>query len=1030
MEPVKNKLISFNLPLAIIVIIIFLILFCIGFFRLEIDTDLVDSLPQKDTAIRGAVYIFKNHPIQDQIIIDVGLETDNPDLLVDVGLTIEDKLMDSGLFETVGMKDFQSLIPDLVFHILENLPFLFSEKELEEKVKPLLTPLAIHKQINNHYNNLHSMNGIGVAELITKDPFGLKDFVLARLSSLAPSANARIYKEKLISTDGKHLFLMARLNQSGTDTIFGRKLTDLIKTISDDVMRKYSEEGNRITLSPVGGYRSALDNEVIIRKDVQKALVFTTLGIIILLLFAFSRPWIGLLSFVPAICGIVMAYFVYSLLYESISIMVIGFGGAIISITVDHGIAYLLFLDRPNVSTKGKEASREIWAIGLIAAMTSVGAFGTLIISGFPVLEQLGQFTALGIFFSFIFVHTVFPKIFPEIPPATIEKSFFSRRITKLASSGKKGAFAAFIFVIVMAFFAKPDFNVDLSAMNTVSRDTLAAEKLLEDVWGNIFSKIYLMIECENIEALQEKGDGLLEKMARDINAGYLASGFVPSMIFPGKNLRASNYNAWNNFWNKDRVADIKHSLTKSGEEKGFTADAFSPFYTIISSQILYNESESIPERFWGLLGISELSGKNDKKGMKQFLTFSTGDIYDAERFYGDYGSFGRVFDPELFTEKFGKLLFSTFVKLMVIIGISVTILLFFFFLDLKLTLVALLPVIFALISTLGTLKLIGRPLDIPCLMLSIIVMGMGIDYSLFFVRSYQRYGYADHPSFNVIRMAIFMASASTIIGFGVLCMADHSVLKSAGLASLFGISYSLIGAFVILPPLLEKMFQVEEDSCCMSESTSECIIERYHQMEAYIRMFVRFKLRLDPMFTELPKLIDQNLYIKTIIDIGSGYGIPGCWFLERFRGARLYGIEPDPERVRIASKAVRGRGNIVQGRAPYIPKLENHADLALMLDMEHYLTKDELTITLKRIRDALNCNGRLIVRGALPLKKKIVFTWWIEEIKNRINGLSTFYRPISQMEEIIKNTGFELELTELSGTNGELVWLIAKNKK
>jgi len=61
---------------------------------------------------------------------------------------------------------------------------------------------------------------------------------------------------------------------------------------------------------------------------------------------------------------------------------------------------------------------------------------------------------------------------------------------------------------------------------------------------------------------------------------------------------------------------------------------------------------------------------------------------------------------------------------------------------------------------------------------------------------------------------------------------------------------------------------------------------------------------------------------------------------------------------------------------------------------------------------------------------KKIVFTWWIEEIKNRINGLSTFYRPISQMEEIIKNTGFELELTELSGTNGELVWLIAKNKK
>ena len=71
--------------------------------------------------------------------------------------------------------------------------------------------------------------------------------------------------------------------------------------------------------------------------------------------------------------------------------MALGFGGAIISITVDHGIAYLLFLDRSTTSY-GKAASTEVRAIGLMATLTSVGAFSALYLTGFPVLQQLGLF--------------------------------------------------------------------------------------------------------------------------------------------------------------------------------------------------------------------------------------------------------------------------------------------------------------------------------------------------------------------------------------------------------------------------------------------------------------------------------------------------------------------------------------------------------------------------------------------------------------------------------------------------------------
>ena len=99
-----------------------------------------------------------------------------------------------------------------------------------------------------------------------------------------------------------------------------------------------------------------------------------------------------------------LAFFAFSLFHKSISIMVIGFGGAIISLTVDQGIAYLLFLDRP-YATSGKMASEEVWAMGLLAVLTTLGAYGALCFSGFPVFEQLGQFTMWGLgMVSFLFM--------------------------------------------------------------------------------------------------------------------------------------------------------------------------------------------------------------------------------------------------------------------------------------------------------------------------------------------------------------------------------------------------------------------------------------------------------------------------------------------------------------------------------------------------------------------------------------------------------------------------------------------------
>ena len=101
------------------------------------------------------------------------------------------------------------------------------------------------------------------------------------------------------------------------------------------------------------------------------ALLLSTFGIALLLLFTFPRPWLGLLSLVPSLVGTAAALFVYSLIFRSVSILVLGFGGALISITVDYGISYLLLLDRRH-ETHGKAVARELQSIGgRIALLTT-----------------------------------------------------------------------------------------------------------------------------------------------------------------------------------------------------------------------------------------------------------------------------------------------------------------------------------------------------------------------------------------------------------------------------------------------------------------------------------------------------------------------------------------------------------------------------------------------------------------------------------------------------------------------------------
>jgi len=1010
-------------PLIVLAASAIIALFFYQLRHFKIETDIVGSLPQNDSVLSDARYCITHLPLQDRVVIDVSLNKPDRDLLVEGALFIQERLKRSELFENVGTEQVQEIFPELMTHILNTLPAMFTASDLNEKVKPLLSPDRMRNIMSDDLVQLQSLEGIGLAEFTRHDPLGLRNIVMARLSDLAPSKHASIYKGQLMSSDGTHVLIVAELLSSGTDTKVAGQIDSLLKQTSSDLGSRFAERGCKYTLNPVGAYRAALDNETMTKKDTRRAVLISTILVAILLIIGFPRPLLGLLALLPSLAGTTMAFIVYSLIHDSITILATGFGGAIISFTVDYGITYLLFLDRP-YRTYGLGATRESWSLGLLAMLTTAVSFAFLFISGFPALAQIGEFAALGVLFTYLCVHAFFPLVFPTMPPAKRKGFLPLQRLVNgvISSKGKWKFYVVAAFGAVMLFFAKPEFHVDLNSMSTVSRDTFSSEKLVKETWGDIFNRIYLMVEGMDPGEILKKGDRLLPMLEEDMKSGALSSGFLPSMIFPGDQRANDNFRAWRKFWDEQGIARFKKNVSDLSLELGFKADAFEPFFRMVEKRDF--KRAEMPDRFYSMMGISK---KRDPSGWIQFSMLTPGPSYKGETFYSKYSitNLAKVFDPELFSRHLGEMLLSGFIKMALIVGLVTVIVALLYLFDIQLVIISMLPTGFALICTLGTLQVLGQPLGIAAIMVSVVVIGMGTDYALYLVRSYQRYMDETNASLRLVRMSVFLSFATTFVGFGVLALSSHSLLKSAGLCLALGIGYSFLGAVAIVPPALKRIYaqprHAIKDLKPGSKEHFKQIVGRYKHMEAYPRIFARFKLLLDPMFPRLANFVKPGW---KVIDVGCGYGVPAAWLIVLYPDLEFIACDPSVERARVAARVLGERAKVLPVGALDLPLDHVEADAALLLDVLHHLQDKELVELLSRLKASLLPEGRLIIRLTLPGTSFSLFRF-VEERRLLFKGTKPCWRSKEEVLDLLGTAGFQVELVEPTAQGREETWFI-----
>ena len=993
--------------------------------RLRIDTDITSAVPRGSVAFESARQVLSRHTSLDRVVINLSMRDGRaqPDALIAAGDVVVAELERSGLFTMVGTAAAARGITAIYADLPSQLPLLFSRDELNRLVAPKLEPAALSARLTDLAAEASDLAGIGAAARVAEDPLGLGEIALARLGDLVPTQQGRIERGHILDTEGKNLLVAAVPREGTRDTRASHAIDEAIQALARRFEQaKAGEVGDGVVVTPVGGYRAAIDNETLVTRDANLAILVSTIGIALLLLACFPRPWLGVFALLPAMAGGCLALFAYSLMESDISALALGFGGALISITVDQGAVYLLFVDR-KTKTAGHRAAHEVFSIGSLSTIINIGSFLSLRLTGFRVLGQIGLFAALGILFSYLFVHLVFPHIFPTVPAASrsawVPVDKWLARIT--VGRGFRALVVATAMFALGLVFARPKFVVDLAAANTVRPETAHDEAKVKAVWGDIFHRVYLLIDAKDDADFRQKSDAWLTVLEQEKSSGVIDHAFSPSMLSPGPVIAGQHQVAWTVFWNKDRVATVSAALREAGDKVGFAPEAFAPFLARLTAP---SPSATTPAALSsGLQALYGVGPGRDGKGVVWLGSVVPGPRYDPAVFADLASRAGfYVFDGDNFARTLADYLARSFRSMFVVVVCFVAGSVLLFFLDLRVAAIALAPMTFSFVLTLATLHLIGRPIDLVGLILSVLIFGMGVDYSFSFLRVYQRCLDEHHPSHGPVRTSIFLSSSATLVGMITMAFADHAVTRSAGIMATLAIGYCALGAYVILPPILRRLYTVKPLAPADREHPERWVMRRFRRLSTFPRMFARFKMRLDPMFSRLGEFLPEE---GTVLDIGCGFGVAAAWMLARSDKLRVVAIEPDEDRVTTARFVLGERGTVSEGSAPGdLPKVS--AAAVVCLDVIHHLDDTGLSATLAHARACLVPGGKLVLRATVPAQGAVPFFRWFETWRLSFARLVPHYRTRESVVAAMVAAGLRVAVVEATAPGREETWFIS----
>ncbi len=748
----------------------------------------IEVLLPADPAISRSMAFLKDSNLSNKVVISLALtnsDKDKKDLFAAV-----DQLAGSlkpPLFTkvTVGLSELQ--MTDNMEFFFDKIPQIFTDDDLTA-ISGQINQKSISERMRKNYLQLLKPEGIFMNSMLRSDPLGFNLVMLNKLKSLSASLGYNVTMEggHFISPDNRHAMIIVQTTVPVTDALGSQKLFKGI----DEQLRKLP---NYISADIVSGHSHTLSNEKVMKKDVALTSIVASVVFVLLFLFVFKDASAVLIFLIP-LFSIFQAIYICYFFMGGLSYSVIGLATVLAGISVDYGIQ--VYVAARNAKDTANDISRIARPVA-VGALTTVAVFFSFLFSRIEGYQQLGYLSILGLALSLIYCFMILPHFVSKKTMGL--KVGWKLEEVNWSNNAVVGIWLG--LTLVFLFFAfNVKFDSNIYKIDGTESSILQAEKRFQEVWGQDRPAI-LVTAGKSLEEALERSDMIAQEATKAIGVDHFSS---LSMLWPSEKARRGNLERWKKFWGQGRETELKKLLGVAGEKYGFAADAFSPFFSNLYKGTV-TDTTSIDNDF-----ISKLKERfiNKSRDSYQVLSF-----FPDEKKYVDAISELSKRHPETFlvsgrsmSQRISEVIYSDIALMTAITSVLVILLTYLYFQNVKELLMALVPVVTGIIWLFGLMSIFGISFNLSTLITGIALMGICVDYGIFMVYRC-RYNLK-----SGIVMAVALSAIATLIGTGVLILADHPALFYVGLTMTVGIGAGYLSSLLVIPQLYRLLMPLRAE--------------------------------------------------------------------------------------------------------------------------------------------------------------------------------------------------------------------------
>ena len=795
-----------------IVLILLLLAFATYFAsQLQLSEDVSKLLPEKDIpanlmenleAIDFADRLFFHLELSDST------KTDPDALLLTADSLIAKLQRDAqGLISEVQYRINSSSIDQVYGLIIDYLPYYLEEEDYPI-IEELLEKEAMEANFRKKYKSLFSPAAMFMRKMIISDPVGISLEPLKRLQTFQFDSNFDLYKNAIFTSDKKHLIFYIKPAYKSSDS---KNNGRLIEQIEAGIEKIEIDNANSLNIHYFGAPAVAYSNAKQIKRDVILTITIAVLSIIILIAFFYRRKRLFIIIFLPAVLAVLMAMAILYILKGEVSAIALGMGSILVGISIDYVLH--IFTHSQNghsVERIFKDVSSPI----IISAITTAAAFFGLLSISSGALRDMGLFAGISILFAALFSLVLIPLFLPKTRAVPAEDNQLKAKLMPLFSFPfhKKNWLIIAVFFITPFFYyfsGSVRFEGDLNAINYMSEDLLLAESKLNSISSVSQRNVFLISRAASLDSALQNA----EKM-QSVLDGFVEDGLDLKLartqhLLPSEALQKIRLERWKNFWTEERIQALQINLSAIAEQYAFKPNTFSAFVGSLTKE--YAPIDEQDKHFIRDHYLKELIKENEK-GFSVLTQIKVSNEQRAELHNvlrkSEFSD--AVMDKEFLATRFMNALKADFNLLVIVTMLLVFLIILIAFGRIELALITYLPMAISWVWTLGIMALFGLSFNIVNIVISTLIFGLGIDYSIFITRGLMKEYSSGEKVLSSFKTSIIFSSLTTILGIGVLIFAEHPALKSMALVTVVGLFSVLLIAFTIQPWLFSVLVNVK----------------------------------------------------------------------------------------------------------------------------------------------------------------------------------------------------------------------------